>query len=67
MKTENGGEDGVEEEVEVLDPGNHTVMCRWRDGQLHRADVVERRTSEADPSKYEYYVHYQNFNKRLDE
>ncbi|KAL1363811.1 hypothetical protein AAHE18_03G173400 [Arachis hypogaea] len=44
------------------------VMCRWRDGKYHPVKVIERRkVSSSDPNDYEYYVHYTEFNRRLDE
>ncbi|WVZ66764.1 hypothetical protein U9M48_015945 [Paspalum notatum var. saurae] len=45
------------------------VMCRWRDQKLHPVKVIERRkgSSSSSPADYEYYVHYTEFNRRLDE
>ncbi|KAG8490993.1 hypothetical protein CXB51_014159 [Gossypium anomalum] len=44
------------------------VMCRWRDDKYHPVKVIERRKLQsAKPSDYEYYVHYTEFNRRLDE
>ncbi|KAK1315201.1 putative MYST-like histone acetyltransferase 1 [Acorus calamus] len=44
------------------------VMCRWRDGKYHPVKVIERRRSGAsEAGDYEYYVHYTEFNRRLDE
>nr|XP_010916975.1 putative MYST-like histone acetyltransferase 1 isoform X2 [Elaeis guineensis] len=44
------------------------VMCRWRDQKLHPVKVIERRKiPNAGPNDYEYYVHYTEFNRRLDE
>ncbi|KAK7322481.1 hypothetical protein VNO77_25862 [Canavalia gladiata] len=44
------------------------VMCRWRDGKFHPVKVIERRkVPNAAPNDYEYYVHYTEFNRRLDE
>ncbi|KMT19354.1 hypothetical protein BVRB_1g013560 [Beta vulgaris subsp. vulgaris] len=44
------------------------VMCRWRDCKYHPVKVIERRkTSYGGPNDYEYYVHYTEFNRRLDE
>ena len=44
------------------------VQCRWRDGQLYPVRVIERRPGDAkgNPEEYEYYVHYEQFNRRLD-
>uniref|UniRef100_A0A2P2KDT6 Histone acetyltransferase n=1 Tax=Rhizophora mucronata TaxID=61149 RepID=A0A2P2KDT6_RHIMU len=44
------------------------VMCRWRDGKYHPVKVIERRRMQSGgPNDYEYYVHYTEFNRRLDE
>uniref|UniRef100_A0A7N0TKS4 Histone acetyltransferase n=1 Tax=Kalanchoe fedtschenkoi TaxID=63787 RepID=A0A7N0TKS4_KALFE len=46
-----------------------SVLCRWRDGKYHPVKVIERR-KVMTPSRridYEYYVHYTEFNRRLDE
>ncbi|CAI0395857.1 unnamed protein product [Linum tenue] len=44
------------------------VMCRWRDSKYHPVKVIERRkVSYSGVSDYEYYVHYTEFNRRLDE
>ena len=50
-----------------LDIGTR-VQCRWRDGQLYPVRVIERRTGSPAgvPEEYEYYVHYEQFNRRLD-
>ncbi|RVX22580.1 Histone acetyltransferase of the MYST family 2 [Vitis vinifera] len=44
------------------------VMCRWRDGKYHPVKVIERRKMHiGGVNDYEYYVHYTEFNRRLDE
>ncbi|XVE60398.1 hypothetical protein DITRI_Ditri05aG0125500 [Diplodiscus trichospermus] len=44
------------------------VLCRWRDGKYHPVKVIERRKMHfGGPNDYEYYVHYTEFNRRLDE
>jgi len=44
------------------------VNCRWRDGKYYPARIVERRELlDAEPGAYEYYVHYRNLNRRMDE
>ncbi|THF98684.1 hypothetical protein TEA_026773 [Camellia sinensis var. sinensis] len=44
------------------------VMCRWRDAKFHPVKVIERRKMPTPASNdYEYYVHYTEFNRRLDE
>eukprot|EP00698_Gefionella_okellyi_P013439 TRINITY_DN3680_c0_g1_i1.p1 TRINITY_DN3680_c0_g1~~TRINITY_DN3680_c0_g1_i1.p1 ORF type:complete len:404 (+),score=63.46 TRINITY_DN3680_c0_g1_i1:34-1212(+) len=40
------------------------LPCRWRDGQWHMCEIVEVRQTAKEQ---EYYVHYSDFNKRLDE
>ena len=44
------------------------VQCRWRDGTMYPVRVIERRpgSKEGVPEEYEYYVHYEQFNRRLD-
>ncbi|GAM27184.1 hypothetical protein SAMD00019534_103590 [Acytostelium subglobosum LB1] len=49
----------------VLDPGTN-IYCKWRD-QYHKCEVIERKESESQPGTYDYYVHYHEFNRRLDE
>nr|XP_029123802.1 putative MYST-like histone acetyltransferase 1 [Elaeis guineensis] len=44
------------------------LKCRWKDGTLHPAEIIERRqTPSGDPHGYEYYVHYTEFDRRLDQ
>ena len=43
------------------------VMCRWRDGKYHPVKIIERRKNHGVANDYEYYVHYTEFNRRLDE
>eukprot|EP00899_Mesostigma_viride_P003829 jgi/Mesvir1/13447/Mv16512-RA.1 len=47
-----------------LDVGTR-VMCLWRDKKYHQVKIIERRKLET--GGYEYYVHYTEFNRRLDE
>lgn len=42
------------------------VSCAWRDGQYHNAEIVKREYDESQ-SQWNYYVHYTEFNRRLDE
>ncbi|MCO5603996.1 hypothetical protein L7F22_058153 [Adiantum nelumboides] len=42
------------------------VLCRWRDDKYHPVRVIERRKLTG-PDEYQYYVHYTEFNRRLDE
>lgn len=46
-------------------PLRTTALCEWRGGEKHSAEVIEVR--KADNGDYEYYVHYTEFNRRLDE
>jgi len=41
------------------------IPCRWRDNKFHTAEVIERKINEH--GEFEYYVHYSEFNRRLDE
>jgi hypothetical protein len=50
------------------------VMAQMKNGQWHRAKVIECRLSKdydikrkKCDSSYEYYVHYENYNRRMDE
>lgn len=53
-------------------PGT-SVLCRWTDGSEHVAEVIEKRLRKGfakdslQLEHYEYYVHYTDFNRRLDE
>ena len=59
-----------------IDTGDKYV-CIWKSGQKFPAEVVAKRrkeesnrsndTNDGLPSDYEYYVHYINFDRRLDE
>jgi len=48
-------------------------LVEWKNGQAHPAEIVEIRqsksanTTQNGPDAYEYYVHYPNFDRRLDE
>jgi len=43
--------------------------CLWRDNQYHPIKIIERRNNgdQSDPEAWEYYVHYSQFNRRLDD
>eukprot|EP00013_Stygamoeba_regulata_P025216 CAMPEP_0177648654 /NCGR_PEP_ID=MMETSP0447-20121125/10941_1 /TAXON_ID=0 /ORGANISM="Stygamoeba regulata, Strain BSH-02190019" /LENGTH=441 /DNA_ID=CAMNT_0019151305 /DNA_START=90 /DNA_END=1415 /DNA_ORIENTATION=- len=41
------------------------VLCKWRDESFHVCEVIERKQRE--DTVWEYYVHYLEFNRRLDE
>jgi hypothetical protein len=43
------------------------VLCRWRDWKLHPVKVIKRRKLSTGLDDYQYYVHYNEFNSRLDE
>jgi len=73
--------DQVGEAVDVVAPdggggpvhsGGHgvevggTYMVRRADNTWCQAEVIQQRMNEIE-SQYEYYVHYENFNRRLDE
>ncbi|DBA83233.1 TPA: nucleoside triphosphate pyrophosphohydrolase ham1 [Trebouxia sp. C0005] len=63
------------EDVHTVEEGGREVKlplevgtfmeCEWKQGQYHRAKVIERR-KRSDAPDYEYYVHYINFNRRMD-
>lgn len=59
----NGSSTGLDENGELLI--GVKAMCKWRDGNMHLAEVVEKR--EGIDGDTEYYVHYTEFNKRLDQ
>lgn len=44
-----------------------SISCRWRDGKLHLAKILKARKLNANSNDYQYYVHYNNFDRRLDE
>ena len=39
--------------------------CKWKNGTLQTARVVERRLDKF--GNWEYYMHYEDFDRRLDE
>ncbi|XP_024545209.1 putative MYST-like histone acetyltransferase 1 [Selaginella moellendorffii] len=40
------------------------LTCRWRDDKYHPVTIIERKKVN---DEYHYYVHYSEFNRRLDE
>lgn len=48
-------------------------MVRWKNGQMYAAEIIDIRlmkgktNEDKRPEDYEYYVHYVNFDRRLDE
>ena len=51
------------------------VMAQMKNGTWHRAKIIECRVSKdynanrhkLNDAAYDYYVHYENFNRRMDE
>jgi len=43
------------------------VKCQWRDDAYHPCEIIDTREAADKPGGMEYYVHYQEFNRRLDE
>ena len=41
------------------------ARCEWRDGEMRDCEVIERRTTS--DGVLQYYIHYSDFNRRLDE
>ncbi|KAF2074397.1 hypothetical protein CYY_004293 [Polysphondylium violaceum] len=41
------------------------IFCKWRDDQYHKCEILDKRESESGTP--EYYVHYHEYNRRLDE
>ncbi|KAK3091121.1 hypothetical protein FSP39_017262 [Pinctada imbricata] len=58
------GEKDVENGAPVI--GEH-FLVRRSDGTWNAAEIIQTRASEVNEGKEEYYVHYEGFNRRLDE
>lgn len=58
-------EDSESLEEQPLDIGEH-YLVRRSDGSWHPAEIIQTRYNEQE-SHYEYYVHYEGYNRRLDE
>lgn len=45
------------------------VNTQWRDGKFYKGRVVDRRKrpNAKDDTDYEYYMHYINMNRRMDD
>ena len=50
------------------------LLCLWRDNMYHPVRIIERKKKQKDSAaeaggggEYEYYVHYDKFNRRMDE
>eukprot|EP01091_Cochliopodium_minus_P000194 TRINITY_DN10217_c0_g1_i1.p1 TRINITY_DN10217_c0_g1~~TRINITY_DN10217_c0_g1_i1.p1 ORF type:complete len:432 (-),score=71.05 TRINITY_DN10217_c0_g1_i1:56-1282(-) len=41
--------------------------CKWRDDKYYDANILNKKEDPENPEKILYYVHYLEFNKRLDE
>ncbi|GFG37149.1 hypothetical protein Cfor_00398 [Coptotermes formosanus] len=63
LSGDNEDADSVEEQP--LDIGEH-YLVRRSDGSWHPAEVIQTRYNDAE-NHYEYYVHYEGYNRRLDE
>jgi len=46
--------------------GDHYMVKRC-DNTWHSAEIIEMRLNSNENGRYEYYVHYEGFNRRLDE
>jgi len=53
----------IEKKFTKLENGTH-VNCKWRDENYHKCEIIDSREGEHG---LEYYVHYLEFNRRLDE
>ncbi len=42
------------------------LLCKWRDQGVKACEVIDRKQDE-DSGDWQYYVHYEGFNRRLDE
>nr|CAD7405629.1 unnamed protein product [Timema poppensis] len=58
-------EDNDSLEEQPLDIGEH-YLVRRSDGSWHPAEIIQTRYNDPD-GHYEYYVHYEGYNRRLDE
>ncbi|CAG9857220.1 unnamed protein product [Phyllotreta striolata] len=58
-------EDSESAEEQPLDIGEH-YLCRRSDDTWHPAEIIQSRYNDLE-RQYEYYVHYEGYNRRLDE
>ncbi|XP_017782134.1 PREDICTED: histone acetyltransferase KAT8-like [Nicrophorus vespilloides] len=58
-------DDAESGEEQPLDIGEH-YLVRRSDENWHPAEIIQTRYSNTD-QQYEYYVHYEGYNRRLDE
>ena len=42
------------------------LLCKWRGDDVKMCEVIERKQNE-DTGEWQYYVHYEGLNRRLDE
>jgi len=42
------------------------LLCKWRDAEVKPCEVLERQQNE-ETNEWEYYVHYEGMNRRMDE
>eukprot|EP01117_Protostelium_nocturnum_P000835 TRINITY_DN1105_c0_g1_i3.p1 TRINITY_DN1105_c0_g1~~TRINITY_DN1105_c0_g1_i3.p1 ORF type:complete len:434 (-),score=101.43 TRINITY_DN1105_c0_g1_i3:814-2049(-) len=64
MEEEDENSNDSVEESQKLEVGT-IVMCRWRDDVYHKCEIIDWR--ETKEGNWDYYVHYLEFNRRLDE
>ena len=58
--------EGITKEIQIGD----RLYVSWRDGQKQQGEVIEKRKLKRSSSEidvYEYYIHFPNFDRRLDE
>lgn len=58
----------IEDDIEIKEPLEIGIKapCLWREDRYHDAEIIERR-KQPGTETYEYYVHYNTFNRRLDQ
>ncbi|CAH0386885.1 unnamed protein product [Bemisia tabaci] len=64
-RSSNDNEDSESSEEQPLDVGEHYLVRRSNES-WHPAEIIQTRYNDAE-GHYEYYVHYEGFNRRLDE
>merc|ERR1712167_81817 len=63
---EMAAEEASMEEAGVIAEVGWKIAAQWNDGTWHQAEVVHRQKNPVTKT-FEYYVHYCDFNRRLDE
>eukprot|EP00274_Cyanoptyche_gloeocystis_P001188 CAMPEP_0196664416 /NCGR_PEP_ID=MMETSP1086-20130531/57088_1 /TAXON_ID=77921 /ORGANISM="Cyanoptyche gloeocystis , Strain SAG4.97" /LENGTH=128 /DNA_ID=CAMNT_0042000709 /DNA_START=47 /DNA_END=430 /DNA_ORIENTATION=- len=43
------------------------LPAKWRDGKYYDSEILDKRHREESSGEWEYYVHYTDFNRRMDE